>query len=106
MRDYAPRSIEDIVSMLLASIAARLRIDEHDCYTTASIGISLFPDHGADEQTLLRNSDAAMYRVKMSGKNGYRVHGGTIESPPLQPQWTHPDDRRSSRRGQVRPSPT
>lgn len=105
VRDYAPRSIEDIVSMLLASIAARLRIDEHDCYTTASIGISLFPDHGADEQTLLRNSDAAMYRVKMSGKNGYRVHGGTIESPPLQPQWTHPDDRRSSRRGQVRPSP-
>jgi diguanylate cyclase (GGDEF)-like protein len=86
VRNCDPRSIEDIVSSLLSTVAEPMRIDEHNCYTTASIGISLFPDHGADEQTLLRNSDAAMYRVKMGGKNGFWVHDGGVESPPLQPQ--------------------
>ncbi|MCJ9699675.1 GGDEF domain-containing protein [Bradyrhizobium sp. SHOUNA76] len=99
VRNCDPRSIEDIVSSLLSIVAEPMRIDEHNCYTTASIGISLFPDHGADEQTLLRNSDAAMYRVKMGGKNGFWVHDGWVESPPLQPQPADHDERRSSRRG-------
>ncbi|WP_409363336.1 diguanylate cyclase domain-containing protein [Bradyrhizobium sp. AUGA SZCCT0042] len=57
----------------------------------ASIGICLFPDHGTEEQALLRNSDAAMYRVKEGGKNGFSIHAAGIEYPSLQPK--HPEDR-------------
>src|SRR3569833_995075 len=38
----------------------------------ASIGISLYPIHGEDALTLMKNTDIAMYWVKTSGKGGYR----------------------------------
>lgn len=40
---------------------------------SASIGISVFPDDGGDAETLLKKADSAMYRVKESGKSGYRL---------------------------------
>lgn len=41
---------------------------------SASIGISLYPEHGDDFNTLLKNSDVAMYKAKESGKNTYRFY--------------------------------
>ena len=40
----------------------------------ASIGISVFPDDGADADTLLQHADIAMYSVKTSGKRNYRFY--------------------------------
>jgi diguanylate cyclase (GGDEF)-like protein/PAS domain S-box-containing protein len=37
----------------------------------SSIGISLFPDNGEDVETLIKEADNAMYKVKKSGKNNY-----------------------------------
>lgn len=39
----------------------------------ASIGISIYPDHGKDAKTLLSKADKAMYRAKMDGKNRYFI---------------------------------
>jgi diguanylate cyclase (GGDEF)-like protein/PAS domain S-box-containing protein len=36
---------------------------------TTSIGISLYPDHGTDMNTLIKNADLAMYRSKEKGRN-------------------------------------
>lgn len=41
---------------------------------TASIGVSLFPDHGSGVDELLRKADSAMYLVKNSGKNNFSVY--------------------------------
>ncbi len=41
---------------------------------TASIGISLYPCDGLDEDTLLHQADAAMYRVKSVGRNRYQIY--------------------------------
>ena len=38
----------------------------------ASIGISVYPEHGDDADTLLRYADIAMYTVKQQGKSGFR----------------------------------
>ena len=41
---------------------------------TASIGLSLFPDDATEPAILLHQADAAMYRVKSSGKNAIGVY--------------------------------
>jgi diguanylate cyclase (GGDEF)-like protein/PAS domain S-box-containing protein len=38
-----------------------------------SIGISLFPDHADDADSLLHHADCAMYEVKANGRHGYRL---------------------------------
>lgn len=40
---------------------------------SCSVGISVYPEHGADSETLIKNADAAMYSAKESGRNTIRV---------------------------------
>ncbi|WP_296444916.1 putative bifunctional diguanylate cyclase/phosphodiesterase [Rhodoferax sp. UBA5149] len=40
---------------------------------SASIGISTFPENGETSPELLRSADAAMYRIKQNGRNGYNI---------------------------------
>jgi diguanylate cyclase (GGDEF)-like protein len=40
----------------------------------ASIGISIFPDHGDDTEKLIAFADGAMYGIKKSGKNAYAFY--------------------------------
>lgn len=54
-----------------------------DVSITASIGIALYPDDGADAATLIKNADAAMYHTKSSGRNGYHFF-----TPAMQEQVT------------------
>jgi len=46
-------------------------IEQHLLRATCSIGISLYPAHAANADTLLRNADTAMYKAKARGRNGY-----------------------------------
>ena len=46
--------------------------ERHEYRFTTSIGISLYPDDGADAHVLLRNADTAMYRAKEQGGNNYQ----------------------------------
>ncbi|HJV80208.1 putative bifunctional diguanylate cyclase/phosphodiesterase [Noviherbaspirillum sp.] len=46
-------------------------IAQHVLHIGASIGISLYPDDGADDETLLRHADAAMYAAKEGGRDNY-----------------------------------
>jgi EAL domain-containing protein (putative c-di-GMP-specific phosphodiesterase class I) len=47
-------------------------------FVTASIGIAAFPGDGDDAETLLGAADAAMYRAKQSGRNGYHFFTAEI----------------------------
>lgn len=40
---------------------------------SGSIGIALYPEHGATQRELLGNADVAMYHTKHNGKNGYSL---------------------------------
>jgi diguanylate cyclase (GGDEF)-like protein len=51
-----------------------------ECRVTASLGISIYPVNGEDEQTLIKNADVAMYFAKEQGKNNYQFYSKNIQS--------------------------
>ncbi len=63
------RSAEKILETLEAPFA----VDGHAAEVSASIGIAIYPEHGADGLHLLRAADAAMYTAKRSSK-AYSVY--------------------------------
>jgi diguanylate cyclase (GGDEF)-like protein/PAS domain S-box-containing protein len=64
----AGRSADKIV----AAVKAVHHIAGHELLVTISVGISIYPLHGADAEALLKSADAAMYQAKKDGRNRYR----------------------------------
>lgn len=65
------RTAQRIVEVLAAAYTLR----DSEVYVTCSIGISIHPDDGADDQAMMKNADIAMYRAKQQGKNSFRFFG-------------------------------
>ncbi|HET9343545.1 MAG TPA: EAL domain-containing protein [Candidatus Eremiobacteraceae bacterium] len=66
-----------IAQRLLDSLEAPVSIDGRELFVTASIGISLYPDAGADPETLVKHADYAMYRAKEVGRATYQLYTPT-----------------------------
>jgi diguanylate cyclase (GGDEF)-like protein len=62
----------DVAEKLLAAASHPVQIGEHACQLSVSIGISLYPTDGNDEDSLIRHADAAMYKAKGLGRNAYQ----------------------------------
>jgi diguanylate cyclase (GGDEF)-like protein len=58
-----------VAAKLREALAEPYALDNATARLTTSIGISLFPDHGADPEQLQRAADAALYRAKRDGRN-------------------------------------
>lgn len=64
-----PEDAEIVARDLLQAITTRYEIEGNPILIGASIGISLFPDHGSAVGQLLQQADCAMYAAKHNGKN-------------------------------------
>ena len=62
-----------VAQKLLKIISEPYQIAQYKLLVTASIGIALYPEDGADLETLSKRADTAMYRVKQEGRDGYRL---------------------------------
>ncbi|MBM7570114.1 EAL domain-containing protein [Aquibacillus albus] len=60
-----------VAERIIKAFKAPIKIDESELYITTSIGISVFPDDGKDEETLIKHADIAMYEAKAKSRNGY-----------------------------------
>lgn len=65
---------EHVLRRIGEALRAPLTILDHQITVSASIGLSIYPDHGEDPATLLRNADLAMYHAKGRGKNGWQTY--------------------------------
>lgn len=61
--------IEKIAVNTLKAFKSHFEVVGMSLYTTASIGVSIFPEHGQDTDTLLKNADIAVYKAKETGRN-------------------------------------
>ncbi len=63
-----------IAEKLLESLAEPFEIQEQNFFLSASIGICIYPQDGEEANTLIRNSDSAMYQAKEQGRNAYSYY--------------------------------
>lgn len=68
------QDISNIAEKVLAAFEQPIICNGHSIKTTPSIGIALYPQHGRDADSLIRNADIAMYHVKAAGRNSYRFY--------------------------------
>jgi diguanylate cyclase (GGDEF)-like protein len=73
-----------VAQKLLAALMKPVLLAGQECRVTASIGGAIFPSDGSDEQTLTKNADMAMYRVKNEGKNGVRFFSPDMQSQSIE----------------------
>lgn len=71
--DVAPIALK-----LLAAVLEPLTLAGHNVYTSASMGISLYPKDGEAADSLLHNADAAMSSAKSMGGNLFRFYAAAM----------------------------
>jgi diguanylate cyclase (GGDEF)-like protein/PAS domain S-box-containing protein len=68
----------EIAKRILKSLEQPYLIEGHILSVTPSIGISLYPVHGTDVETLINRADSAMYHAKQIGGKGYQLYSDNI----------------------------
>jgi diguanylate cyclase (GGDEF)-like protein/PAS domain S-box-containing protein len=68
-----PADAERIAEKVLAALRPPFVLGSREFLVTGSMGVALYPEHGRDSESLVRNADAAMYRAKEDGRSHYRV---------------------------------
>lgn len=72
--------VSHVAQKVLDVIAEPCRIEPYDLNVTGSIGIAMYPDDGADLETLLKCADTAMYRAKNDGRQTYRFFTAEMQA--------------------------
>ncbi len=65
--------MDDIIFRVFKKVSEPIKLQNQEIFITVSIGVSIYPDHGKDIDTLLRNADFALYQTKDAGRNNYFI---------------------------------
>ena len=74
-----------VAQHVVDSISRPICVDNLTLSVAPSIGISIFPDHGNDVESLIHAADLAMYDAKQSGRACFRIYSPGSERGPLSP---------------------
>lgn len=75
------RSVEDATPLLervMETISQPIAIGDYVFNMTCSVGVSIYPDHAQDIDTLLSCADSALYSAKNAGKNKAQMFSGAL----------------------------
>ncbi|MBC7860960.1 MAG: EAL domain-containing protein [Burkholderiaceae bacterium] len=94
--DAAAVSAEKII----AALAARHHIADHELQVSTSIGVSVYPFDGQDAETLIKNADLAMYHAKDSGRNNVQFFTAEMNLRSVERQTVESDLRHALEHGE------
>lgn len=69
-----------VARKIIETIVPPFTIDRREMYIGASIGISVFPDDGDNEDSLIKKADIAMYSVKNDTRGGLAFYSSTMDA--------------------------
>lgn len=76
--DRLALKVEHLAERIHSSLERAIPVDGRKLYLTVSMGIALCPQDGRDYQTLMRNAETALYRVKAAGRNGWQLFDSSM----------------------------
>jgi len=65
---------------LMDGLTAEMVIQGYSLSVSCSLGISIYPEHGTEGETLIKHADAAMYTAKESGRNNFQFFTSNMNS--------------------------
>ena len=65
----APDDAMIVAKKIRHALCQPIDLGNHGLTVSTSIGIAVYPEHGSEEETLLKHADAAMYHAKESGRD-------------------------------------
>ncbi|MGH2462588.1 MAG: GAF domain-containing protein [Candidatus Limnocylindria bacterium] len=91
------------------SLVAAVSLERGAAPVTITVGVALYPDHGADKDTLLATADSALYSGKQAGGDRVVVPGQAAKArrrKPSEPTGRPPADEQLRRRSDPRGTKT
>ena len=95
-----PETCVTFLGELMVNLLDPFEVEGRELTTSASVGIAVYPDDGADFETLLKKAELAMYRAKDAGRNTYRFFSESMNDDAVEQLGMHFGLRRALEAGQ------
>ncbi len=69
-----------VARRILQHLEQAIRVDGHEVFVSASVGIATYPDDGLSSEILIRNADTAMYHAKQQGKAAFQYYSAAMNA--------------------------
>jgi EAL domain-containing protein (putative c-di-GMP-specific phosphodiesterase class I) len=90
-----PEDAAVMAGRMLRAVAEPHSVDEYDLHVTTSIGVSVFPDDGANAEHLIKNADTAMYQAKENGRQSFQFFKPAMNARAVERQYIEEGLRRA-----------
>jgi diguanylate cyclase (GGDEF)-like protein/PAS domain S-box-containing protein len=93
--------VAKVARRILGALSQPFNLGDQEIVVTASAGIAVYPDDGADVETLLKNADSAMYHAKDQGKDNYKFFSPSMNVSSLTRLTLETQLRKAIERGEL-----
>lgn len=74
LKGHNKSQVIEVAERILGEFSEGIEVENQEFFVTPSIGISMAPVDGQDEETLIKHADTAMYLAKERGKNNFQFY--------------------------------
>ncbi len=73
-----------IANKIIDTFAQPFELAELELFITTSIGISLYPEDGSEQEKIIKNAESTMYQVKQQGGSHYKYYKADIHAESME----------------------